>query len=436
MLTRICIGLTAFLALFPLPALATNHTFVFFQGTAPVGTDPAGGDPEATLTNDGGVLYGTTVIGGTYNQGTVFKIVGTTVSTLYNFGTIPNDGANPKGQLVVIGNYLYGTTQAGGAHSVGTVFRLPITGGTEQILHSFDNATEGFLPEGALANVGSDLYGATRVGGTGSNCNNTTSWTSCGTVFRVSICTCGASSASSFSTLYAFKGPNYNDGGTPYSGVTFDGTTGMLYGTTSHGGQSTTCTTGGGCGAIFRVSLTGNESLLYSFNGGADGENPYNTGGLTFDGNYVYGTTYYGGLSYGTVFRKKLTGPPTDEILYAFNGSDGQYPAGTPIIYTVGNTPWLYGTATQGGPFANCIGTAMNPTTCGIVYKMKLNGNNPNLALIQFEGAANNDGGHPYSGLTFVHDTPNDWLYGTTQEGGPATCQNALGCGAAFRLHP
>jgi len=431
MLTRTCIWLGVFLALIPLPALA-NSTFAFFQGTASSGTQPAGGDPEAQLTNAGGVLYGTTVIGGTFNQGTVFKIAGTTVTTLYNFGSISNDGQEPKGQLVVIGNYLYGTTQGGGAFSGGTVFRLPITGGAELILHSFNGASEGFMPEGALANIGSDLYGTTRVGGASAHCPNTTSWDSCGTVFRVSICPCGGD----FATLYAFKGPDFSDGGTPYSGVTFDGNTGMLYGTTSHGGQaSPTCVAGGGCGAIFRVSLTGSESLLYSFKGGVDGENPYNTAGLTVNGNFVYGTTYYGGSGYGTVFRKAFTGA-TDQILYAFNGTDGRYPAATPMIYTEPNTTqWLYGTATQGGPFANCIGTFMNPTTCGIVYRMKLNGNNPNLALIQFQGGAG-DGGHPYSGLTLVHDIASDWLYGTTQEGGPTTCQNACGCGAAFRRNP
>lgn len=427
MLTKTYVLAAFYLALMQLPASA--NTFYFFPGQ-PSG----GGGPEAQLTVSNGVIYGTTAIGGTFNRGTVFSIVATQpqtalVTVLHNFQG--PDGDAPKGQLLAMGNYLYGTTQGGGAYTGGTVFRLPITGGTLQTLHSFNPATEGFMPEGALASVGSDLYGTTRVGGAGSQCPNTTSYNSCGTVFHVSICQGGG-----FSTLYSFKGPNFNDGGTPYSGVTywFDGSTGWLYGTTSHGGQNyPTCTTAGRCGTVFRVSLSGSESVLHSFKGGADGDNPYNTGGLAINGTYLYGTTYYGGLGVGTVFRELLTGPG-EQVIFQFHGNDGEFPAGTPIVYTWptgANTQWLYGTTTSGGPSSSCT----YPPGCGIVYRMKLNGNTPSLSLA-FQGGSG-DGGHPYSGLAFWQDpSHHDWLYGTTQEGGPASCQNALGCGAMFRLNP
>ncbi len=77
------------------------------------------------------------------------------------------------------------------------------------------------------------------------------------------------------------------------------GRTGNLYGTTAYGG-GTTVDGGGayGYGTVFEVSLTGHETVLYTFIGtDGDGANPM--AGLVMDaqGN-LYGTTAYGG-AYG-----------------------------------------------------------------------------------------------------------------------------------------
>jgi uncharacterized repeat protein (TIGR03803 family) len=102
--------------------------------------------------------------------------------------------------------------------------------------------------------------------------------------------------------LYAFQGGT--DGSSPSSGLIFD-SSGNLYGTTQAGG-GTACA-GSGCGTVFELTPDGTggwaETLLYSFQGGSDGQGP--SSGLIFDqaGN-LYGTTLYGGTnSGGTVFE-------------------------------------------------------------------------------------------------------------------------------------
>ena len=107
-----------------------------------------------------------------------------------------------------------------------------------------------------------------------------------GTVFKVT-------KAGREAVLYSFT--NGVDGGYPYAGLVRDNS-GNLFGTTYSGGAS-------GLGTVFKVTSTGQETVLYSFAGGADGEYPFS--GLIEDkmGNF-YGTTKEGGTSnLGTVFK-------------------------------------------------------------------------------------------------------------------------------------
>jgi uncharacterized repeat protein (TIGR03803 family) len=91
------------------------------------GGGPDGRYPTAGLTNVNGVLYGTTIDGGSgYNTGTVFKMTTSGLkTTVYRF-TGGSDGAGPYGGLTYLNNALYGTTFGDGANDEGTVFSLSL----------------------------------------------------------------------------------------------------------------------------------------------------------------------------------------------------------------------------------------------------------------------------------------------------------------------
>jgi len=101
---------------------------------------------------------------------------------------------------------------------------------------------------------------------------------------------------------------------------------------------------------VYKLDSAGQETVLYTFHGGADGGNP--TAGVIRDtkGN-LYGSTGYGGSQgsscsisgCGVIYEISPEGQQT--ILHTFVFSDGAYPAG-PIFFQKGN---LYGTAEAGG---------------------------------------------------------------------------------------
>jgi uncharacterized repeat protein (TIGR03803 family) len=143
--------------------ISTNGAFTVlhdFNGTND-GAVPIAG---LTLANDGN-FYGTTLLGGAYNEGTVFQITPSgAFTTLYSFTGGP-DGAEPWGGLVQASNgNLYGNTQQGGTYGYGTVFQISPAGSYTTVaeLDGFQGATpEGNLVQGPDGN----LYGTTYNGG-------------------------------------------------------------------------------------------------------------------------------------------------------------------------------------------------------------------------------------------------------------------------------
>src|SRR5208282_1858392 len=128
-----------------------------------------GASPYAGLVLDAvGNLYGTTAAGGDQgNFGTVFEVdtAGTGETVLYTFAGEP-DGAYPEADLAMDaeGN-LYGTTISGGTYNNGSVFELGSTY-SEKVLHSFaGNPTDGQSPTELLLDTTGNLYGVTRFGG-------------------------------------------------------------------------------------------------------------------------------------------------------------------------------------------------------------------------------------------------------------------------------
>jgi len=112
--------------------------------------------------------------------------------------------------------------------------------------------------------------------------------------------------------LYNFTGGK--DGAYPYGNLVAD-PEGNLYGTTFGFRNQNSF------GAVFRVSKSGNFTVLHSFAGGTDGAGPYAGPVLDKAGN-IYGTTVYGGgtgctgAGCGVVFKVDTSGKET--ILYSF----------------------------------------------------------------------------------------------------------------------
>lgn len=104
----------------PVGAITTLHSF----SGGSEGASPTAGLVEGS----NGDLFGTTIIGGSSNKGTVFEITPAgALTTLYSFTGGGADGDSPNA-AVVQGNdgYFYGTTTYGGANNEGVVYRLVI----------------------------------------------------------------------------------------------------------------------------------------------------------------------------------------------------------------------------------------------------------------------------------------------------------------------
>ena len=219
-----------FFASMPQPAQSQTYQVIHnFTAEGSDGATPYGGP---TLDSSGNV-YGTTDLGGTSGNGTVYELSPSgsswTFSTIYSFAG-GSDGSGPGfGSLVIRHDCsLFGTTEGGGT-ALGIAFKIRPSGNPchkpdftwqEKVLHRFGHGEDGGQPTNGVAfGMGSNFYGTTNLGGAYGN----------GAIFLVTH----PEGIWVESLLYSFTGGN--DGGTPVSGVTLDDA-GNLYGTTSFGG--------------------------------------------------------------------------------------------------------------------------------------------------------------------------------------------------------
>ena len=118
------------------------------------GAGSDGANPVGDLIDVNGMLYGTTENGGAYGSGTVFRISSTGIEkVLHSFGHGFSDGANPIAGLINVNGKLYGTTYEGGTYNNGTVFRISQTG-KEHVMYSFGYAYDGANPLAPLVYAG------------------------------------------------------------------------------------------------------------------------------------------------------------------------------------------------------------------------------------------------------------------------------------------
>jgi uncharacterized repeat protein (TIGR03803 family) len=143
------------------------------------GQNSTGDGPGATPVFDAaGNLYGTTIYGGYYDSGMVYELTppkeggAWTETILHSFEPSDWDGGNPFGGLVLdSADNLYGTTNLGGRYNQGTVFEIsPKKGGgwTEKLLHTFlNNGKDGRNPYcNLVSDTVGNLYGVAYAGGT------------------------------------------------------------------------------------------------------------------------------------------------------------------------------------------------------------------------------------------------------------------------------
>lgn len=276
-----------------------------------------------------GNFYGSTPRGGPAGNGAVFRVTPAGVLT-----TLVGDQANPAAGLIR-GNdgLLYGMTGAGGSFGFGTVFKMNTNGA----LTSFAvlTGTNGGNPQSGLVLAGDgNFYGTSPEGGI----------QSVGNAFRVTP-------GGVVTSLVSFDfGVN---GGQPSAALAV-GPDGNLYGITGGGGNF-------GQGTIFKITLGGLFSTLYSFQGATDGFTRSARLTLGPDGN-LYGTSRDGGANdFGAIFRISTNGVFTN--LVSFNGTNGISPLAE---LTVGPDGQLYGTTQLGGSAAS-LGTVFKVTTNGVL---------------------------------------------------------------------
>lgn len=260
-----------------------------------------GRNPYGSLALAGSTLYGTTYLGGSANNGTIFKVDtnGGNYSVLLQFASGGAQGAEPYyGPLTVVGSTIYGMARDGsGGSGKGTIFKLNTDGTNFTVLHTFAGGSgDGQTPYGSLTLIGSSLYGMTSAGGASSG----------GTVFKIDT------DGSNFALLHSFAGGS-SDGIKPDDSLTWDGAA-TFYGTTYNGGASNG-------GTLFAMAIDGSSfSLLNSFTGTPDGSSPNGT--LLISGSMLYGTTYLGGTgSNGTIFSfAPIPEPGTYALLAGLGG--------------------------------------------------------------------------------------------------------------------
>jgi|HubBroStandDraft_5_1064220.scaffolds.fasta_scaffold67072_2 uncharacterized repeat protein (TIGR03803 family) len=295
-----------------------------------------GSDPHAIALTSSGAILGTTLQGGSTNNGIVYQLSPPASGhkwrekILHDFCSKPNctDGdesysqLNPDGR----GNF-FGATEEGDGDN-GIVFELsPDTGHSGwnfRAIYSFcsqANCADGLRGDGTMViDTSGNVYGIAAEGGAANK----------GVVYELSPVTGPGRKGWTEKVLYNFcSAANCADGALPTNGLTYsgaqsgapyDGTT-PLYGTAAGGGA-----VDGGVVFSLKPMENGNwtETVLHDFCASGtchDGEGPVASGALAVDtsGN-IFGATYNGGDNdFGVIYEVSFSHHKWRETtLYSF----------------------------------------------------------------------------------------------------------------------
>ena len=379
------------------PETQSKKTLVRFPEN---GQNQTGETGPATLLYSGGVLYGTTLYGGTNGYGSLYKVdlKSRKLATIYSFEG-GADGYLPYGAPILFGGLLYGTTGAGG------------TGGGSGTIYAIDPATDtetAVLPlpgPAAPCVAGATVSGLLVLNNTFYGSNACDGATGQGIVFTADP------SSGAVAPLHVFTGQGMYDG----SGIAFASVNSLAR---QQDNLVLTSALGGAYSLGDVVSIdtrTGEGKEIYAFQQHSVGARP--EAPIVSRGNTLFGTTIAGGANNtGMVFR--LAGATNAfKALYDFGPvmlgatADGNNPAAAMTL--AGGT--LYGTTVFGGTggIFNSSGTifAINPSGGGETAAFDLPDTIAQLAetnVISVNGlliGAGATGGSPYKeGAVFSLD--------------------------------
>ena len=362
---RIALFFCFTLSLAVLSNIALAQTITVLHGFT-AGED--GAYPTGLTMDRAGNLYGTTWDGGIGRGefGVVFRLAregsGWVLTPLHEFLGEPSDGSNPSSR-VIIGpdGSLYGTTVSGGQYGEGTVYRLRPQARAcasfscpweETILYSFCSqlyCTDGKIPApGALVfDQAGNLYGTTVFGGSAASPTNPGD----GTVFELTPSNGGWT----HSVLWSFTESSQGSG--PYGSVIFDNA-GNLYGTTGYDGANAS-------GTVYELSPSASgwtEQTLASINF----DRAYTYAGLVMDGQgNLFGASGCGNSEAGGVFElSPSNGNWTFNVLHTWAPTN-EGPCSTLTLDAAGN---LRGTSSWTGLYNDGEVFQLTPSSGGWIY--------------------------------------------------------------------
>ena len=357
-----------------------------------------GATPQSILEDTHGNFYGTTLSGGAYGMGTVFKIEQSgKLITLVSFNGA--NGSAPEAGLVMDkdGN-VYGTTNTGGTGGKGSIFKITSDGKFSTVA-DFSGKNGSSPTSGLLIGPDGSIYGSTQSGGT----------SNLGTIFKVTP-------DGKLQTVVNFNGANGSD-----PGSLVHGDDGNFYGTANKGGK--------GDGLVFKLTPGGQLSPMVLFDG-KNGAFP-NSGLVRTESGDLYGTTEDGGPGgVGTAYCVTPDGKFQNVI--AFNGTNGSHPDS-------GLTEWSNGYFYMIGLWQNMLvksakvqwagdnfcGTTAGGGVNGFGTVFRMGSDGTLVTLVSFTGSKGTDLGTEPNSLVPGQDGN---LYGTTGSGG------YHGLGTVFRL--
>ncbi len=363
-------------------SLTTLYTFDYDNGEYPTGS---------LIFGINGDILGTTQEGG-YYAGEVYECntAGTDLQPVYKF-VLPNGNKESSPVLVTVDGNTYGISPTGGLLGYGQIWELT-TAGTLVDIHDF-GGIDGAYPIGQMAcKSDGTICGVTNAGGP--NFAPAAGKFGDGTIFEFQT---GGTSFHSVHEFNTINPPYDNSLGNPQGGVVL-GPDNNFYGTcTGHSlqnGYATLLNSGvwtynpvtstyttltyfvypnllfslasmtwlpsdnafygtdaddgaDGHGDLFRVDMSGNFSVVYSFTGGADGSSPSCELTLDPDGS-LYGTAKGGGAnSDGTFYKYSPAAGFT--LLSSLTSTVGQAPFGG--LTESNSTAGLIGPCQKGGSY-------------------------------------------------------------------------------------